>query len=294
MSVIFTARGALNQDTFEGSGQIVNDGREHLTIDLRNLYFIDSYALVTLLTIATLFAQWGESVLVRLPRAQGPKTYMARMHFFELLPDNVELDGERPIAGEHARWLVPLTRLDISAGEFGVEQIANFVYPQLPRRLAGGFTEAIAEIGMNVVQHSQAEVGFVAAQRFEKQYQTRKPPRVQLVMGDAGIGIRSSLATVHPEVAKMTDEQAILKALEPGVTSKPGIQSGVGLDTVREYTAMFQGVLRIRSDRATVVLRRGHLAESRPVPGLSGTIVAVELCSGRVPPAGAAARARGG
>jgi hypothetical protein len=41
-------------------------------------------------------------------------------------------------------------------------------------------------------------------------------------VGDAGIGIKDSLAAGRPEVVSMTDEEAIAFALEEGITGIPG------------------------------------------------------------------------
>lgn len=159
-----------------------------------------------------------------------------------------------------------------------VEQLANFVHPQLPKQLAGPFVEALAEIGANVVQHAESDIGFLAAQRFEKPYQGRLPPRLQLVVADAGIGIRDSLLPAFPILSAAPDQAAIELALKAEITSKPGTNSGVGLTTALEYAEAFGGILRVRSGAGLVVCRRGR-RRSEAVPGLPGTVVAVELAS---------------
>lgn len=278
MTIRIKAAANFNQDTFENSGDFIEDDKDVLELDLRSCVFADIYSLVTTLTIASLWCLDDRPVRMRLPKSKSARTYMARMRFFDTLPDEVQLDGERPTVTEHESALVPLTRLDPDVGEFGIEELCQFAYPQLPPQLAEHFTSALAEVGSNVVHHSEALVGFVAGQRFEKGFQGRPPPRLHLVVADAGIGIRSSLAQAHPEVADMSDVQAISKALEWGVTSKPDKHSGVGLSTVQDYARAFAGVLRIRSGTGTVVFRRGN-QHVRGVPGLPGTIVSVELCS---------------
>lgn len=278
MSIRIQASTRFDQDTFERAAHFIDDDRQFLDVDLHSCIFVDTFSLVTLLTIMTLGNEAGWELKLRLPSSTGACTYFARMRFFDLLPDDINMDKEPPSVSEHAITLVPLTKLDINAGEYGIEQLCNFTYPQLPLELAEDFTSALAEIGSNVVQHSQATVGFVAGQRFEKPFQGRQPPRLQLVVGDAGVGIRQSLLEARPEVAEISDLAAIELALQPGVTSKPGVHSGVGLTTVKEYAEAFGGILRIRSGNGTIVLRRGH-SRGFEVPGLQGTIVSVELCS---------------
>jgi len=171
-----------------------------------------------------------------------------------------------------------LSRLNIQDGERAIDKLCEFVAPQLPVRFREGFVVAVAEIGSNVIFHSQADIGFTAGQRYERNYRGRLAPRLHLVVGDAGIGIKESLKIGDAEVGQLTDKEAIAIALQPGTTSKPGVHSGVGLSTVREYADTFGGVLRIRSGYGSVMERQGLIVK-RDVPGLPGTIVSVELCS---------------
>lgn len=278
MVLTVKARGNLNQDTFDGSASWRESKHEQLIVDLRRLRFIDGYALVALLTVITLWERKEARVRLRLPTSQAARTYLARMHFFELLPSNMEVDPSPPVVTERPSMLVPLRRLNVGAGEQAIEELARFVWHQLPHRLADSFTEAVAEIGINVIQHAESDIAFVAAQRFEKRYQGRPPPRLQLVVSDAGVGIRQSLSRGRPEAAGLDDVQAIGLALEEGVTGRPGVNSGVGLTTVRDYADAFMGVLRVRSGTGMVVIRR-RKESSRRVPHLPGTLVAVELAS---------------
>jgi hypothetical protein len=279
LTIRVRVRGNLNQDSFDSAVRRTEDGQELLVVDLRQCFFIDPYGLVTLLTLMNVAVQHaGYRCELKLPRRQGTRTYLARVHFFELLPSDVVMDGLIPTVTAGGGFLLPLQRLDVNAGDHAVDELARFVYPQLPRQFQESFTEGLVEIGSNVVAHSGATVGFVAGQRYEREYQGRTPPRLHLVVGDAGMGIRQSLAEAHPEVGSMTEAEAIWLALKPGTTGKPGRHSGVGLSTVRRDAAAFAGVMRIRTGGATVILRPSG-ERAKQVPRLPGTIVSVELSS---------------
>jgi signal transduction histidine kinase len=279
VTLYITAAPNFNQDTFDRAIERIQDGRRELVVDLRRCIFVDAYALVSLTTVITLACEEaGYTVTLRLPVRQSARTYFARMRFFDLLPEDVLTDGLLPAVTERGAYLMPLTRLNVHGGEQAVEDLANFVWPQLPLQLAERFTGALAEIASNVVAHSGSTVGFVAGQRYDKAYQGRLPPRLHLVVGDAGIGIRASLAAALSEVAQMSEVQAVRYALTPGVTAKPSVHSGVGLSTVRDYARYFGGVMRLRSGGASVVLRpTGEKAIQ--VPRVRGTVVSVELSS---------------
>jgi hypothetical protein len=286
VTIRVTGRGNLNQDSFDRALERVDDGVRTLIVDLSRCVFVDPYGLVALLTLMTVAVeQHGYGCELKLPQGQSARTYLARTHFFELLPSGVVTDQAIPTVREAGGFLLPLRRLDVNAGDYAVEELAAFVYPQLPQAFQESFTEGLAEIGSNVVAHSGAPVGFVAGQRYERAFQGRHPPRLHLVVGDAGMGIRKSLAPAHPEVASMSDADVIRMALEPGMTGKPRLHSGVGLSTVRDDARAFAGVLRIRSGGATVVQRPSG-ERTQLVPRLPGTIVSVELSSPGYPGTG--------
>lgn len=279
MTTIIRASGALNQDTFEGAISVQEDGSDEVVIDLGSCFFVDPFSMVTMLTIAAVARSRGASVRLRVPDLQNAGTYLGRMRFFTLLPDEVQLDRVPPVIHHPTpRWLVELNPINMNEGERGIDRICNFVWEQLPGELREGFVEALAEIGTNVIAHSEATVGFLAGQRFEKAYRGRNPPRLQLVVADAGIGIKASFAALGPIVQAMPDESVIEEAVKAGVTSKPNKHSGVGLSTVLRYADMFDGVLRIRSGSGLFVRKRGRQV-TRQLARLPGTIVAVELSS---------------
>lgn len=268
----------LDQFTFHNCLKASWAKSHALRADLSRLIFVDMYVLAELATLMTRAVQAGWTVMCSLPVVKGRDTYLARMHFFDVLPPQVIYDRTPPVVNERAMSLVPLMKLDIEAGEAGIQALAEWVYPQLPEHLAEGFTQALAEIGTNVVSHAEAETGFVVGQRYEKDHRGQKAPRVHLVVADAGIGIKASLARGKPEVASMSEHEAILLAKEWYVTSKPEVHSGLGLSTVEEFAQMFGGRLRIRSGSATVVTSRSG-EQTKQLPGIEGTVVSVELAS---------------
>jgi hypothetical protein len=240
---------------------------------------VDSYSAIELL-IAMRRAERAEGWTTRLalPYRKQMKNYIARMGLFELMPSLVEVTGTPPRdRKQQSEQFLPITELDISAGEYGIEELCNFAYPNLPRDLREEFTDALAEIGSNVIFHADAYNAFVSGQRLDVEYKGRYPPRLHLVVGDTGIGIKKSLVKARPEVADMSEEDAIRKAIEPGVTGRPGINSGVGLYTILEYVNGLGGEMRIRSKSATIVFNREGTSALR-TPGVPGTVVSVELC----------------
>jgi hypothetical protein len=280
MSIQILAPNALNQDTFPSSVQAVDDQNRVLTVDLRACTFVDSFSVIELLTCMARADRADWSIHLLLPAFRPMRGYLANMGLFRLMPPRVRPNELPPSPSGPSDQFLPITPIDLSKGEYGIEELCNFAYPHIPYQYVETFIESLAEVGSNVVQHSEARQAFVSGQRLDVAYRGRLPPRLHLVVGDTGIGIKASLARARPEVASLAEEDAILKAIEAGVTGKPGINSGVGLTTILGYVQGVGGEMRIRSGSATVVFN----AEGRQVlrsPGLPGTIVSVELCRPR-------------
>jgi len=265
--ITIASRFQLDRWTFEESATFAQTADDRLTVDLAACSFVDIYAMVALLTIMTFAVDNGYEVMIHLPTDRGVANYLARMRFVELVPRGVLFNPSPPEVQEHESALVPLTRVDaVRGGEHAIEQLANFAYNRLTGWVAGPFTEALAEIGANVIHHSEAEVGFVAAQRY------RKKKTLLFVVGDGGIGIRESLARGVLTAQGLSDSEALELAVRPGVTGKPGLHSGVGLSTVLELAEN----MSIRSGYGLLTKGWGDV-KAKPVPGLSGTIVCAEV-----------------
>lgn len=265
----------LNQDTYADCLHPIPDGENSLVVDLRAVEFIDGYSVIELLCAMHQLSRTSAAIRL-LPPHGALRGYLTGMRFFELMPDVVAYSGSRLSREPTSDQLIPVSRLDMADGEYGIEALANFVYPLLPLDVAVTFTDAFAEIASNVIHHAEAEDAFVSGQRLDIEYRGRPPPRLHLVVGDTGIGIKASLAEALPEVASLSDAEAIERALQPGVTGKPGKNSGVGLYTVRETVTAFDGELRIRSGSWSVVWHRRGSQRYR-TPRLGGTVVSAEL-----------------
>lgn len=126
----------------------------------------------------------------------------------------------------------------------------------------------------NALEHSGSEAVIM-----EQVYRDGEPPdhdgRVQVVIGDAGRGIRASLIAggrQHPS----TDVAAIASALEYLVSSVEDPGRGQGLTTTLEEVTALDGDLLIRSGSGTV--REGAKGQvTRKVPHIDGTVVAMSL-----------------
>ncbi len=116
-------------------------------------------------------------------------------------------------------------------------------------RLATWLPEALQwalwEVMENVLNHAEVRFGWVQA----SSYPERK--HINLLVVDAGIGIRRSLSQRFPN---LSDEEALRQAVEKGVTRDPAVGAGYGLAGCREIIRMNKGEMTVYS--GAVLLRQ--------------------------------------
>jgi|JI8StandDraft_1071087.scaffolds.fasta_scaffold23920_1 hypothetical protein len=183
--------------------------------------------------------------------------YLQRMDFFRICGLNFP---EHFVRHSESGRFVPIRQIGL-AGLNPISQISRDVADCLAPDLKdssdpeiSGFYDfleyAISELALNVTQHSQGQ-GFICAQY------TPGSQLARIGICDNGIGIRKSFevnGSPHFE-PKMTDKDAILRALQPQVSSKNHIRSawnevvnaGVGLTILQKLTESYKGHFAICS-----------------------------------------------
>jgi hypothetical protein len=115
--------------------------------------------------------------------------------------------------------------------------------------MAKGFGGAFGELADNVFQHSRHPETAIAAYRW-------LAGKFEMVIADAGIGIRSSLRE-NPEYAALLDDNAALEAATTMGVSRFGSASGRGTGFKTVFDAIAgNGFLRFRSGIAALVLNQ--------------------------------------
>lgn len=240
--------------------------------DLSELTFVDAYGLVGTSCALLAAGNRGETPPVVLP-PWSMASHLTRMGFTRFLGAIGVADGVEP--PHHPNVVVPLEIVrDVNAAEkishLLWAQVRQHVDPSVLQALNEGLWEMVA----NALEHSGSEAVIMG-----QVYRDGEPPdhddRVQVVIGDAGRGIRASLTAggrQHPS----TDAAAITSALEYLVSSVADPGRGQGLTTTLEEVTALDGDLLIRSGSATV--REGTKGRAtREVPHIDGTVVAMSL-----------------
>lgn len=153
------------------------------------------------------------------------KGYAAHMGFFRAF--GVRYGNEPGEALGNARYLpineIPISEINQQAEEQFVKvgevvekhslRLARILLRQKNGDVVDALNYSLREIMRNVVEHSQAESIYYAAQFWPTQH------RVEIAILDTGVGVSSTLKN-NPHLSFKTDIDALKLALLPGISSK--------------------------------------------------------------------------
>lgn len=279
--------------TFEQIEALYNDFAVHvatssqpvLTLNLSDVSFIRPAGIVALISIARLWhRQCGGHILISEIQS-SVYAYLERMNLFAEFGNVIRLPNPFVPAETYSRsdnskslleiLMLPCDELEnarsTSSAIGRTEQILQDKYGlnSSVKRLCTIFSEILA----NIV-HSQDE-GYALIQSYRDHPETGR--RVELAVGDLGVGIQKSLL-LNEIIAKQVvscnlrkGSDFILHSLKEGVSSRPDwIENGrgLGLSMVSQKVGQWeQGVLRIRSSSSVVELAQ-HQEHPRIVDDL--------------------------
>lgn len=223
--------------------EIVSTDKRDVLFDCSNVNFIKPLGLNLLSAMIFSFISNGNKVLIKLPNNEAVVKYLRDQGFFSEF--NIEAAGEISI-GTTRGTSASLKRLQDVMDASYLNSIAYWIWRNSEIPLP--YAEALVRINLvelinNVFDHSESPIGcYISAQAY---------PRMDwliLSILDLGIGIKKSLHPNYPELDSDTD--AIMKALEEGVSSKKHEKRprGVGLTVIKDFLAVDQrGSLEIIS-----------------------------------------------
>jgi hypothetical protein len=134
----------------------------------------------------------------------------------------------------------------------------------------------IRELCENVFQHAGKAPGWIAAQRYQNRWTGK--PYLELAIGDAGRGIRRSLATSHTELLKASDGDALERMLAEGLSRLEQPYRGNGYYVLQLATKELDGSFHLRSGTAALVRpRRGSIQRRDELAWWPGTQLQVTL-----------------
>lgn len=223
-------------------------------INLSEVTFFEPFALVYLGMFLRYFNSQGRAFGVRLPHADRAREYLARQRFWERFNFNPQV-----VQSERLHRFTSSTSLndiaDVEKSPYIAEDLADAVAYVVERNTKRLLPSAIAEVAAEIVQNFVEHSGQNLA-AFMVQYYPKRRPRGELVLaiGDCGKGIKNCLSSTekYAYLADRPHHEAILKAFEPGVSSKH--EGGTGFSEILDYVAAFEGELRIATGDDYIVV----------------------------------------
>lgn len=244
---------------------------EQVVLDLRDCVVVNHPAALWCVIYTLLVRQKGIPCQVRIPNDSGLCAALAAQRFFSTLTGNgVELLGSFQPAGTTADDIIfPISSL---ASAHESEMTAYEIQSRLQQRrgVSANIPSLVAEIFLELVnnafEHAESPVGRFAT------VQMRDQSRVLCAVADGGIGITASLGHNPAVPPFQEDRDAILLALEEGITGTDSPTRGIGLNWVSNASGLIiysgDGLVENGSD----VARRGV--------AFPGTL-ALSTCGGR-------------
>jgi hypothetical protein len=255
------------------------------TIDLGEISWVHPSALVAFRAGLDTFEQTGRSVTIACPTNLNVLSYMAALGFLQMVPACVRLTGTQGIERNRASGsdrLVPLTRLSSTDD---MEQVIETV-SRLDGMLGAGDGEwiktkgavlsTITEICSNIFHHANVGHGWVAAQTYFNRFTAGD--YIELAIGDAGRGIKATLAEALQELAPLPDEVVLARMLNEHLSSRTASGGGMGYYVLQQAARQLDGQFWLRSGLGGISHPRRGAWQAEPLSFCwQGTFVHVRL-----------------
>lgn len=229
-------------------------------LDLRAASWIEPIGLVMLAALAEETVRQGGAVILRGPVTPGLTRYAARMRLGRIM-NGLGQEHDLPAVREWERGSELLETLRFS-GEAEPDRLAAMVFAKTEAdlRVARALHQSIAELGVNVPQHSGLDHGYVASQS------TYDGQVVQFAVGDAGRGVAAGFGDAVP------DADAVDKALT-GVSRIPDRGRGRGLAKTQRLVLALGGSFHVVSGTAHRTREQHGDTSGSAAVGYPGTLL---------------------
>ncbi len=216
-----------------------------VVLDFTQVEFMEPWALAMFCAYALRLRHSGGQVSIELDPANPSNLYLEAMGLRDLVESGKstdQWDESNQNTGLHVlRSHSDVTRFIQSAGRLGFPEDSD---------AADALTYGMAELGRNVIQHAQSEIGGIAiAQRFPDRRE------VQVAICDCGRGVMPALAHNYPELK--SEIEALRVAVLPHASGAPApgpygstVNAGLGLFFCKEISRRSGGSFWIASHDA--------------------------------------------
>lgn len=271
----------MNALTFHNVDRLcaaVDLSRERPVVNLADVGFVEPFGLVYLGMFLRHYNAKGQAFDLVLPREDSVLTYLAGQNFwqrFNFNPHTVASMGLlRRMTSTSLNDIVDLERRDGIAEEVS-EAVLQVLCPGPKPRVpvnVGLVGEMVSELVHNFALHAEGPLAAFVMQYYPK------ARRLDLAIGDCGIGIRASLVTnpVHEALRDRSHSECGVLAFEPGVT-RSSTGGGTGLWDVRDAVTAMGGRLVLATGDGWVQASRKGVRYGDMAFDLTGVQVGISI-----------------
>lgn len=274
-------------DSLTSGDHQLEDG---IALNLANVTFVTPSGIVALAAMINHASSRVASLRVDMPLNADCRRYLTAAGFVQKVAECVSCPGAEDLARMNPTTgleaLLPLWRLE---GSQDIPQVQRDLEHRIDCMLGTGdqawdgakqpILSTLREICENVFQHAGGAPGWVAAQRYRNSRTGKN--YLELAIGDAGRGIRRSLATRYTELLGATDGVALEQMFLQHLTRSADQYHGTGYYVLQKATKDLDGSFYLRSGAGAIERpRRGRLQRKEGLSAWPGTYLALRLTCG--------------
>lgn len=214
-------------------------------IDLSDLTFIDTFALIYLGLYIRYFNSQGKAFSWARPKDKKARNYLARQQFYQHFNFVASFTRSESLicTPSSTCWndIKEIKNVDYIAEDIA-DEVRDLLINNGIKAAVGDICEITAEMVQNFAEHSKEEQAVITIQWF---------PNIgwlSLALGDCGIGVKESLCSNRRywHLRDMHDRHVISEAFKAGVSRKSA--GGTGLTNLRETIKDLEGTLYFASN----------------------------------------------
>jgi anti-sigma regulatory factor (Ser/Thr protein kinase) len=265
LGVKTTSRGVTAYDKLfalhEGTLAAIEKG-EDVVFDFSECGFFHQHGVAFLAGLTRLLQAAGRTVYVKGLKGDVRKNLGKNGFLHKLL-------GENPVSVGNA---IPFRQDNNADGLMAYlrEDWLGRGWVHVSNKVQDAIATAVWEIYSNAFEHGASSVGvFTCGQHYPQMHV------ISLTVVDFGAGIPGTVRTVRGMEA-LSDENAIIWALQPGTTSKQG-NRGVGLNLFWDFVKLNGGSVDLLSHHGIVRIAGGKIEAKRSKRRCPGTLLNITL-----------------
>lgn len=214
-----------------------------ITFDLSRTESLTPFGIIMLTATIRESFRNGKECLYQKPIDRDLQRFFRKVGFHKHFGIKDEMFEEKDILHSGNVQLKRATGLDTMLIET-LTEILDY-HLSISRGVKESLRLSLIEAITNVIDHSEIDDYYICCQHYPERRQIR------LCIADSGIGIRNSLSKSAEYTNLRNDHNAIERATEEGVTSRPG-RAGLGLNHIKQFLTVNKGQLCIISGHGKV------------------------------------------